>query len=50
MFEKAIPLFHGPSPGVKLRAVWGLLPALPRVRATSSLVSYIKALPWILKK
>jgi succinate-semialdehyde dehydrogenase/glutarate-semialdehyde dehydrogenase len=50
LFEKAIPLFHGPSPGVKLRAVWGLLPALPRVRATSSLVSYIKALPWILKK
>jgi succinate-semialdehyde dehydrogenase/glutarate-semialdehyde dehydrogenase len=50
MFEKAIVLFHGPSLGVKLRAAWGLLPEWPRIRATSSLLNYIKGLPRILKK
>ena len=50
MFEKAIPLFHGPSLGAKLRAAWGLLPNWSRVRSTSSLLNYIKGLPRILKK
>ena len=50
MFEKAIPLFHGPSLGVKLRAAWGLLPNWGRVRSTGSLLNYVKGLPRILKK
>jgi len=50
MFEKAIPLFHGPSLGVKLKSAWGLLPNWGRVRSTGSLLNYIKGLPRILKK
>jgi len=50
LFEKAIPLFHGRSLGVKLRSAWGLLPNWRRIRSTSALTNYIKGLPRILKK
>jgi succinate-semialdehyde dehydrogenase/glutarate-semialdehyde dehydrogenase len=50
MFERGITLFHGPSLGARLRAAWGLLPAWPRIRTTSSLMNYVKGLPRIFKK
>jgi len=50
ILEKAVVLFHGSALRDKLRAAVGLMAGWPRIKATSPLLNYIKALPRMLRK
>lgn len=50
LFEKSIVVFHGGKLGARAKAALALRKEWPRIRATSPLLNYVRALPRILKK